>query len=106
MCRGEEHAQRDEEVTEDFCIARQRVGEEHVAEFAVLRFCDAANGYTFQCRKRAGAAAARDKGQGGYKANDEDQEVEIGQNLPCCDILWVAACESPEQEEREGEGDG
>lgn len=60
--RRKSHAQGDEEVAEDFCIARQRVGKQDVAEFSVLGLSNAANGDALEGCEGAGAAGARDKG--------------------------------------------
>lgn len=103
---GEEHAETDEEVAENFGVTRQRVREEDVAEFPVGRFCDAADGDALQGGECAVAAVAADKGDGHDEADDEDDEVEVGEDLPCGDVGGAAICEAPEEEEREEQRDG
>lgn len=101
----EEHAEADEEVAEYFCIARERIGEENVAEFPVCGFGDAPDAYAFEGCEGSAAAVAGDEGYGGDEADYEDEEVEVWQDLPAGDVDGGAAgCDNPEEEQREGEG--
>ena len=49
---------------------------------------------------------AADEGNGYYEADDEDEEVEVGEDLPGGDGRGAAIREAPEEEERKDERGG
>ncbi|KAK3043999.1 hypothetical protein LTS18_002444, partial [Coniosporium uncinatum] len=74
------------------------IGHEHVAEFAILCLCDAAHADAAEGGEKAEASAAREDMRGKKEANEQDEEVEIGQDFPAADEVWVTVCYDPEQE--------
>lgn len=53
---GEEHAEGNEEVSDDFCVGGENVCEEDIAEFSIVGERDAADGDAAEGCKEAGAA--------------------------------------------------
>lgn len=103
--RGEEHAEGDEEITEDFCVAGQNICHEDISEFTILSLCYSANADSFQDRQGTVPATTRYALNGEDKCDDQDEEVEVGQNLPLKNGGVIAMSDSPKEQERQGERD-
>lgn len=104
--RGEKHAQADEQVPQHLGIARQRIGQQNVSELPILRLSYPANADPLERRKRSAPAIPADERYRRNEAYDKDEEVKIRQDLPACSVLGAAACENPEEEERERKRNG
>lgn len=103
---AEEHAECDEEVGDDFGVRGQDIGQEDVAEFAIVREGEAAEADAFQGVQEAAPA-------GGREARDREEEYEedideegYREEVVVDDERGRAVGERPEKEERDREGEG
>lgn len=98
----EEHAQRHEEVGEDAGVAREHIGQQDVAELAVLGLGDAAHAHALQGRQEAAAPRVGQVLQGRDEDADQHDQVRQRQPVPAQHGGRVAPREDPEDQQREG----
>jgi hypothetical protein len=70
VLRRKEHTQRNEQIPKHLRIARQRIGEQYIPEFSILRFCESSDAYALECREGAVAAGAREERDGERESED------------------------------------
>jgi hypothetical protein len=105
VCPGKEHAQRNEQVSQDFRIACQSICEQNVTKLPIRSLSDAANADSLQRRERPAPSIARNERYGCDKADNEYEEVQVREDLPACNVLRGARRQGPEEQERQCERD-
>jgi len=75
MRRREEHAQRDEKVSQNFRVTRQRISQQDVPKFPILRLRNPADADPLQRRQRPVPPIATDKWYGHEESDYEDQKI-------------------------------
>jgi len=101
----EEHAEGDEEVSEDFGVGGEDIGKEDIAEFAVFVGGNAADGDTLEGGEEAVAAGLGETLEGQEEEDCEEEEVGYGEPVPGYDEGGDMVCEGPEDEEGDAQGD-
>lgn len=102
----QEHAERYVEIAQDLRVARQHVSQQDIAELAVLRLRDAAEGYPAQHRAEAHATSmweSRRARQRYGEEREEHEEIRKWQPIPCQHEIGIPMGEDPEDEEGEEE---
>lgn len=104
--RGEEHAQRDEEIPKHLGVRRKDISQQNISKFPILRLCDATDGYALQGSEKAVTTIGGQPLVGDEEGQEKEEEVRLGYDIPGEDIGCAAASEGPEEEEREDEREG
>ena len=102
---GQHHASRNKKITKNFRITGQNVGQNNVTEFPVLHLRQPTKADSLQGRQEMNPARSRHALDRHNKAENEEQEVRLRQDLPGECGSFGAMCDSPEEEERGGERD-
>ncbi|KAL9581857.1 MAG: hypothetical protein Q9212_003647 [Teloschistes hypoglaucus] len=97
--RGEEHAQRDEEITKHLGVRCEDISQQNVSKFPILRLCDAADGYALQGSEKAVTTIGREPFVGDEEGEEKEEEVRLGYDIPGEDGGCAATSEGPEEED-------
>lgn len=104
LCR-EKHARRNEQVPQDFCIARENVCQQNIPKLPVLHFRQPTHTDSLQRCQKVESASARHALEREDETEQEEEEVGLWEDLPLENGMLGPAGDSPEEEERDGERD-
>lgn len=94
----EEHAQRDEKVSEYLGVRSEHICHEDVSEFSIFWFRQSTYGYPFERGQRPIAAGSRERLDWYDEGEHDEEEVEVRQRLPGKDRRGGAAGDEEEEE--------
>lgn len=94
----EEHAQGDEEITEDFRVGCEHISHQNISELAIFCERNASDRYTLECCKKSIAATLRKRAD--WYKKEERKEGKIGYGKPIIGYhkIRYAVGQGPEDE--------